>query len=1051
MTPKEYKQMMDYLTRSGIKDQVKFASDLSKPEPKREIVEIEAFNRFNRDYPREGMAGGGMLVQPSADGRRPGYKFKKDPALTKERNKAAKYFFNTNYNEVFDLPFGQDRTTKLSRIDQNLRKNNNKFVKPVSLEERGQAAVDKRMIDDKKKFFKTDKGIQLKWIANNGKNYSSPDKMIQDFLTKFKIKNLENAALFKGIRPSPRDGNMVLGLNMLEGEKYKIIGTQVNPTGRKTDRPLSSFNFKKGTESNLFKLSIIQNNPKVSTNLSNAFNNINKDHAILKKESRLLGVDDALKTLNKKEYQVLKNFGFIQGGLRTGAINSTLRRQGIIDDETVFNFQEIRNPILHTNNIINSLKFDSSRKAFNLSKVDANKVMKGWERVSSGFDDANNFVKEMDNYLGEGKFKQIFGNTTFDHVLAKEFGKRYKDLPKDLLLRGKYTTSTFNSLKLKTFDKPLLDLVQKYNVATGDDKKIISQQIENLYKDFNARTNNYLKDFKPEFGEKVTFKFSKPDFSTVGRYDTSNLAAKEMKDIFKIKDLTKGTGTYNYSKEQLNLFKKEQTKIASLLEKLGCGKAAGGRVFYNEGAMGLTKCAKKGQLKLDNILTKGTSNVDDATLAKTILRAGGGLKSMFALRNIFGPAAIAATVAFEGGLIGYDMLTSGKTLREAFGDNLLNYALGKDYQVDPQEEAFKRYKGLGFSDQQVGRIKKALDAMNTINTGVNLAKDVATQRGALEKSRGQPEPFMGPDDQMMADTSGQRAEQNLKDAQERLTAFNRSLEAVDGPPGGSRTKEDVLSEYFSSGKYAEGLDLLDEAQKAAIVQQKSSAGPEFVGSVLPKFEEGRIQTISENLPFEGANPAFNIPVDGRTYGEGLGAATFIPGKTTGGLFGLAEGGRAGYRLGKIVKPKPSKARTDVKSIMDENIKLIKQMKETGEIDEISSDLNQVIKKALDEDLFDKKDRIVDSINISEAKRRRNYPYNMQVQEEPKNLDFYTAIKESNFRTKTGPYFDRIRRARENKAGGGLLKQAGDRSGAMLESMNPDSQGLPGLLKRVKKQ
>ena len=36
------------------------------------------------------------------------------------------------------------------------------------------------------------------------------------------------------------------------------------------------------------------------------------------------------------------------------------------------------------------------------------------------------------------------------------------------------------------------------------------------------------------------------------------------------------------------------------------------------------------------------------------------------------------------------------------------------------------------------------------------------------------------------------------------------------------------------------------------------------------------------------------------------------------------------------------------------------------------------------------------------------------------------------------------------AGGGLAKQAGDRSGAMLESMNPDSQGLSGLLKRGKK-
>ena len=36
------------------------------------------------------------------------------------------------------------------------------------------------------------------------------------------------------------------------------------------------------------------------------------------------------------------------------------------------------------------------------------------------------------------------------------------------------------------------------------------------------------------------------------------------------------------------------------------------------------------------------------------------------------------------------------------------------------------------------------------------------------------------------------------------------------------------------------------------------------------------------------------------------------------------------------------------------------------------------------------------------------------------------------------------------AGGGLAKQAGDRSGAMLQSMNPDSQGLSGLLKRGKK-
>ena len=104
-------------------------------------------------------------------------------------------------------------------------------------------------------------------------------------------------------------------------------------------------------------------------------------------------------------------------------------------------------------------------------------------------------------------------------------------------------------------------------------------------------------------------------------------------------------------------------------------------------------CFKIGKEALENGLTKGFKNKQQVNLAETILKAGGGLKSMFALRNIFGPAAIAATVAFEGGLIGYDMLTSGKTLREAFGDNLLNYALGKDYQIDPQEEMFKRFIG----------------------------------------------------------------------------------------------------------------------------------------------------------------------------------------------------------------------------------------------------------------------------------------------------------------------------------------------------------------------
>jgi len=58
MNPKEYKQMMDYLTRSGIKKQIKFASDIARPDPKPVVKEIELFNEFNKRNPR---ADGGRI------------------------------------------------------------------------------------------------------------------------------------------------------------------------------------------------------------------------------------------------------------------------------------------------------------------------------------------------------------------------------------------------------------------------------------------------------------------------------------------------------------------------------------------------------------------------------------------------------------------------------------------------------------------------------------------------------------------------------------------------------------------------------------------------------------------------------------------------------------------------------------------------------------------------------------------------------------------------------------------------------------------------------
>ena len=81
MNPYKLREIYKYLTRAKKADpslpDVFSASKAPIPAKTQNVEEIEAINRFNRANPRTEKAGGGMLVQPSADGSRPGYKDKK--------------------------------------------------------------------------------------------------------------------------------------------------------------------------------------------------------------------------------------------------------------------------------------------------------------------------------------------------------------------------------------------------------------------------------------------------------------------------------------------------------------------------------------------------------------------------------------------------------------------------------------------------------------------------------------------------------------------------------------------------------------------------------------------------------------------------------------------------------------------------------------------------------------------------------------------------------------------------------------------------------------
>ena len=155
--------------------------------------------------------------------------------------------------------------------------------------------------------------------------------------------------------------------------------------------------------------------------------------------------------------------------------------------------------------------------------------------------------------------------------------------------------------------------------------------------------------------------------------------------------------------------------VTSYLERLGCGKSAGGRILMSNGGATLTKCAIAGQKKLNLGLTNGFGSKTEGELAKRILQAGKGLKNMVALRNILGPAAIGFTVAAEAGLVGYDMLATGKSFKEAVGASLFNYALGDKTKIDNKKLRYKGYADAGVSANQIGKISAYENAMDEMN------------------------------------------------------------------------------------------------------------------------------------------------------------------------------------------------------------------------------------------------------------------------------------------------------------------------------------------------
>ena len=613
------------------------------------------FNQFFELYSTENFATGGsagQLVQPNADGSRPGYGGPGSGAKPGVSKPVGPGTANPNYVSPMKNPETVAKLTKINRL----------------------------------KYQKTPVGERLQWIANNGKNYNNPENFIKAYEKHFNHKiGSKKDVLFN-----------------TPGKKALTQIDNLMNTGRAAQ---DLFTLKKGyNEEELFKASMIQNNPEIKKEFKTLFKDIHKDVSFYSE----LGPEGIVERLNKGK--LLKEFDFIKYGVGSGITRNSLLNTSGVPTEHLTSYQNVRKPLQSLSQIIENLKNPSFAKQYKISPTTATKVRGQLENFFKGEKGLQTDIKKINNQLGDVKFNNIFGGVNFEHTLAKQFGKDYKYLPRNYLLKGQFTTKNFNMMKKDAFDLPLIKLMKQYEQG-----KVSGAKVQEFIDNFNAKTNNYA-DFKFDVDKgKLGYTDTKVSYD-LSRYDNPNVARQELIDNIKLTQsniFQKGMKDTVGSSNQLKLFKsKEAKEILSQLEKLGCGKSAGGRIMFGNG----TTCAIKGREVLEKGLKNGFKK-SDVGLAQKILGTGKFLKDAVSLRGLLGPAALAFTAAAEAGLVGYDMLSTGKSFREAVGDSVFNYALGDKTKIDSVEERDKRMVAEGMTPEQMGKIKYFESMMSDMQTG----------------------------------------------------------------------------------------------------------------------------------------------------------------------------------------------------------------------------------------------------------------------------------------------------------------------------------------------
>ena len=371
----------------------------------------------------------------------------------------------------------------------------------------------------------------------------------------------------------------------------------------------------------------------------------------------------------------------------------------------------------------------------------------------------NNFGKKYNTYMDKVntahgnyiKNVQIIKDKTGINVkgqLTKENNALKKlfnvsELPVELRYSGDHLFGVAQAAKSND-DKFIKKAVNNLVVMTREQNRILGLgEFENTRKNLVNKINNSKGSLKNQYLNELNtlmsdtykdyFPKNKNNFYSLNKEGKINVS-KDFVPLTQNERFSNYFKQINKTKEGKIAIKEQAGSLKNLLAQLGCPKslqkASGGRIKFSAGST----CAIKGREVLEKGLKNGFKESDQA-LARGILKSGRFLKDAVSLRGLFGPAALGFTIAAEAGLVGYDMLSKGKSFREAVGDSLFNYVVkGTDYEIDPVEERDKRMVAEGMTPEQMGKIKYFESMMNDMQKGFSNYDNIKNLEKKIEEN-----------------------------------------------------------------------------------------------------------------------------------------------------------------------------------------------------------------------------------------------------------------------------------------------------------------------------